>query len=433
LQRRYRQLVMEHLHAAHPLAAGPAALPGTASAFASTQAAGRFYANPRVTLPQLAQPLRDAARTARRDGWALVVHDQSVLAYPRHASKTDQRTFGPEPAKGYALAAAVLVDADRGDPVAPLELRGATAEAVFSTRPSADDPDRPWPDELGPTMAALAAQGLADRLVHVLDREADSVGHCRDWAGAGHWFLVRADAEPQVRWDGADLRLAQVGQRLAQRQAFRFSRAVAYHGQPARQEIAEAVVVLTRPAWRCRTHGRKRVKQRLAGPPLALRLIVSRVLDAAGRQRAEWLLLTNLPAEVSAARIALWYYWRWRIESYVKLLKSAGFELGRWQQESGEALAKRLLVVSMACVVVWRLAGETAPAAAKARRVLVRRSGRQMPQGREFTLPALLAGLWVLLGALALLAEHPPAEVQALAHQILGGWSRPPPGGRPTG
>ena len=41
---------------------------------------------------------------------------------------------------------------------------------------------------------------------------------------------------------------------------------------------------------------------------------------------ARWLLLTNLPASVQAATVALWYYWRWRIESFFKLLKGAGAE-----------------------------------------------------------------------------------------------------------
>jgi hypothetical protein len=50
--------------------------------------------------------------------------------------------------------------------------------------------------------------------------------------------------------------------------------------------------------------------------------------------------------------IALWYYYRWRIESYFKLLKSGGQEIEHWQQESGLAILKRLLVVSMAYSIV---------------------------------------------------------------------------------
>ena len=49
---------------------------------------------------------------------------------------------------------------------------------------------------------------------------------------------------------------------------------------------------------------------------MTLRLVVSRVDPADGGPVAEWLLLTNLPAAVSAATVALWYYWRWRVEMF---------------------------------------------------------------------------------------------------------------------
>ena len=55
-------------------------------------------------------------------------------------------------------------------------------------------------------------------------------------------------------------------------------------------------------------------RRRIAGSPLNLRLIISEVRVARGRVLAVWYLLTNVPAEVDAATIALWYYWRWRIE-----------------------------------------------------------------------------------------------------------------------
>jgi IS4 transposase len=72
---------------------------------------------------------------------------------------------------------------------------------------------------------------------------------------------------------------------------------------------------------------------------------------------AEWLLLTNVTA-VNAATITLWYYWRWQIECFFKLLKQAGHHLESWQQESAAAIAKRLLVVSMACAKVWAIAAD---------------------------------------------------------------------------
>ncbi|MDQ3688302.1 MAG: hypothetical protein M3430_22285 [Acidobacteriota bacterium] len=58
LHRPYQQLVMEHLSPAQKIAAGLRALPVHGVAFASTQAAWRFYANQRVTRPELMTPVQ---------------------------------------------------------------------------------------------------------------------------------------------------------------------------------------------------------------------------------------------------------------------------------------------------------------------------------------------------------------------------------------
>ncbi len=64
LHRRYQQLVMEHLSPAQKIAAGLRALPDQGSAFASTQAAWRFYANERVTQQELIRPILEYAQQA---------------------------------------------------------------------------------------------------------------------------------------------------------------------------------------------------------------------------------------------------------------------------------------------------------------------------------------------------------------------------------
>jgi hypothetical protein len=110
--------------------------------------------------------------------------------------------------------------------------------------------------------------------------------------------------------------------------------------------------------------------------------------------------------------VALWYYWRWRIESLFQLLKGAGQQVEHWKQPDGEAIAKRLVVAAMACAVVWRLERHPSAEAADVRRLLVRLSGRQMRWGREATAPALLAGLGVLLATLAVLEDHSVEELR---------------------
>jgi hypothetical protein len=405
LQLRYRQLVLEHLCVSDPLAAGihALAIPGLADGFAAVLGAHRFWRNDAVTLPCLIEPPQHLARQWRQQApsaWGLVIHDWSLLRYPTHRGKTDQVKVNN--GRGYELTTLLLVDGSAGDPIAPLELRLRSAEGVFSSRTPAPGKKAFRIDEVLPSMQAVAGLGLGERLVHVIDREADSLAQYRVWQADSRSFLVRAKGSRTLRWQGQELTLAQLAERLS----FRRCREIRYKGQQAVQHVAEAAVLLDRPAWRKRRRGGRVVNQRVPGPPITLRLVVSRVCDATGRTLAVWYLLSNVPAEVDTATVALWYYWRWRIESLFKLLKSAGQQVEHWKQPHGEAIAKRLVVAAMACALVWRLERHPEAEAADLRRLLVRLSGRQMRWGREATAPALLAGLWVLLAMLEVLEEH---------------------------
>jgi len=149
-----------------------------------------------------------------------------------------------------------------------------------------------------------------------------------------------------------------------------------------------------------------------------LRLILAQVRDAFGNVLATWRLWSNLPDSVDAQTIALWYYWRWRIESYFKLLKRAGQHLEQWQQESAEAITKRLVVAAQACVIVWALMESSDPEAATLRRTLVRLSGRLMKHRVEWTAPALLAGMWQLLMIIDALDQYPIEELKEMGNMV---------------
>jgi hypothetical protein len=411
-------LVKEHLHAATSFASGLSALPGLKTAFASTQAAWRFYANDNVTLSELIKPLQEAGRegcTASASSYALLVHDWSTLAFGTHTSKADRVQLTHQHDIGYELSATLLVDAATGDPLAPMEIRLRAADRVHSTRTPAPTIAAKRLDQLLLTMKAAAGWGLDKTIVHIIDREADSVGHFRKWAAKGHIFLVRADAARSVRWRKKVLTLPKVVAALTEETAFRAVGEVDYKGKPGRQFVAETTVTLHKPARTRTAAGQVDVP----GKPLELRLIVSRIFAADGTLLAEWLLFTNLPADVSAETIALWYYWRWRIESYFKLMKSAGQALEDWQQETAGAITKRLLVASLSCVVVWRLARMDGPEAALLRYLLVRLSGRQMKRDRPVTEPAMLAGFHVMLPMLDVLEHYDIQELRRLVALAL--------------
>jgi hypothetical protein len=348
------------------------------------------------------------------------VPDWSGLDYSGHTAKKDRiRLAGDDAGLGYELYTALLLGDRDGRPVAPLRLRLRSQRGVHDSARRQRRPRQPHLDSLIGVFNESAALGLPRPRVPRVDAEGDSVYPLRRWQRDGHTFLVGSDEQRVVRWGGHEWTLPEVAARLRQRDAFAFCRQVRYHGRRAQQYVAEAAVVLHRPAWRLRWQDGRRQRFQVPGRPLPLRLVVSEVRSARDAVLARWLLWSNVPASVPASTLALWYYGRWQVESYVQLRKSAGQPGEHWQQEDAAAVVRRLLVASMACALVWRLARSKAAPAWAARRLLQRWSGRPVAWGREFTEESLLAGLWVLLAMVEVLREHSPEEVQRLADFIL--------------
>lgn len=415
-------MVSAHLRSAPALAAGVASLPDEGQGFAAVQAAWRFLNNDRVTLAALVQPLRDVGRrraAATAAPFVLLLHDWSKLTYrPGRAQggKRDLVQLTHAADVGYDLTTGLLVSADDGGPLAPMELHCSTGAGVLSTR-------SPAPRAVGhleqvlPTMTASRTWGLTKPLLHVIDREADSVDHYRRWHQARQKFLVRAD-DRRVRWGGKRCLLSGIkralrrGRKLQQVGA---TGGASYRGKPATLWVAETEVVLDRPAKK--KVGGKSVER--PGPPLPLRYVVVQLRNDRGKVLAEWMLLSNAPHDwATTEHLARCYYWRWRIESFFKLLKGHGQQLESWQQETGSAIARRLLVAAMACVLVWRLQHDDSAEAMQFKDVLVRLSGRQTKRGKRHTAPALLAGLWVVVSMLALLEHTGLKELKRLASRL---------------
>lgn len=398
------------MHASERLSAGLKALPDKISSFASTQAAWRFYRNDAVSLSALQAPLTAAAHAGisrHCSQYALCVHDWSRLSY-KHQNKTDTYAITHKTDIGYDLQTSLIVSDQAGQPLAPVAQRLVSSEGSFATYQDTN----PQPeakehlDEVTACIKHLETQGFMKPLVHIIDREGDSALHIRAWDAAGCRWLVRAKDNPSVEYQGK----AQACKAVAETLTFTKTRPVTYHGKRYWQWVAEAEVTLSRPA---KPSQKKSKKPMVPGRPVPARLVVSRVFSDDGKLLAQWLLLSNVQ-DAGAATIALWYYWRWRIESFFKLLKSAGLHLESWQQESALAIAKRLLVASMACVTVWEIAADNSPEAAELRALLVKLSGRQMQHNKEFTHPALLAGLWVFLSMLEMMEAYSPEELDRL-------------------
>lgn len=407
------------MNSSEPLSAGLKALPNKISSFASTQAAWRFYGNESISLSNLQEPLTAAAHEGIANHcsqYALCVHDWSRLSY-KHLNKTDTYAVTHETDVGYDLQTSLIVSDQTGQPLAPVAQRLVSADGSYATYGDATPslPAKNHLDEVSDCIQYLNGQGFAKPLVHLIDREGDSVGHIRRWETVGSHWLVRVKDNPKVDYEGKPMAC----KALAQELVFIKTRQVSYHGKDYWQWVAEAEVTLSRPA---KPSQKLSKKPPVPGFPVAARLVVSRVLSEDGKVLAEWLLLTNV-TDVNASTIALWYYWRWQIECFFKLVKSAGHHLESWQQESALAIAKRLLVASMACVTVWAIAADNSPEVTELRTFLIKLSGRQMRHKKQYSNPALLAGLWVFLSMLEIMEAYSQEELDSLkatAQQFLG-------------
>lgn len=391
----------------------------------------RFLNHVEISFHALIEPAQDAVREALGSSshlCALVVHDWCMFGLGTHTSKKDRLQRSHDQDLGYELGSALVVDAGDGRPLGPMELRLRTNGGMLSTRVGSTAMPPGHVEEVLEVMNVARRWKLEKQLVHVIDREADSVGHYRDWHSHGHQFVVRADDDRLVQWHEREQKMADVVAEFSRE----FQDVLNDRGQPAivtiragtgQVRVAETFVVLHRPAKKNtgeKTASGYKKKMAVPGPPITLRLIVTRVVDEQGKILAEWCLLTNVDAAIAdAATIGQWYAWRWRIETFHKLLKSAGMNAEEWQQETGAAFLRRLCVAVMSCLTVWHLQREEGEAAQRLRRILVRLSGRQMKHGVESTAPALLAGLEKLLAIDNLLQTEDLQEILALAQQVL--------------
>ncbi len=192
------------MNASEALSAGLKVIPNKISSFASTQAAWRFYKNEAVTLSKLQEPLTAAAHAGIQQQcgeYALCVHDWSKLRY-RHRNKPDiyPRTHPDD--LGYELQTSLILSDQTGNPIAPVAQLLVSADGSYATYGDDAPPDASSVqnnlDEVSDCIAHLEQQNFARPLVHVMDREADSIGHMRRWEADGTHWLVALRATPPL-------------------------------------------------------------------------------------------------------------------------------------------------------------------------------------------------------------------------------------------
>lgn len=416
LENRYEKLVRSHMNNNNELASGVKTQLNNDVAFSQTQAAWRFLNNERVTLRELSAPLLKAGHelcAEESDEHVLVAHDWSHLSYGAHKSKKD--TYNTIRRNlGYELQTSLLLSASHGGPLAVIAMSLKDKNQLYRSYSDNTKGEITHLEELTQQIDWIESQNFSKKLVHVIDREADSVGFMRAIKNC-HW-LTRGHGGYKVHDGSSLMKIEDIAKGLI----FDEERTVDIKGARCFQQIAETEITIVRPSSpRAKKADKSRV-QPIKGEPVQCRLIVSRIINQDGKEIAIWYLLSNLNKEINKAKIALWYYWRWSIESYFKLMKSAGMQLESWQQTTSLSIARRILIASMSCVCVWRVAHATGPQAEEIRKVLIRLSGRQMKWGKKFTYPALLAGLWNLLAMDNVLNNYGIEKIKSLISNVFG-------------
>lgn len=416
LEKRCQLLVRSHMQSNNKLASGVKSQLNKDAAFAQTQAAWRFFNNENCTLTELNKPLLIAGHelcSSECNEYALFAHDWSYLSYGKHKSKDD--TYNTiKRSVGYELQTSLLLSDVHGGPLSMVAMSLKDKKQIHTSSSINIKRNYTHLEALTKQITWLEEQGFNKKLVHIIDREADSVGFLR--ALEGKCWLVRGNGNHKAH-DGNAVRKIQD---IAKDLSFDEERTIEYKGKKVIQKLAETKISIIRPAKPKQLSAEGKRVPVIEGPPVNCRLIVSKIIDSSNQEIASWYLLTSV-SEVSKGTLALWYYWRWSIETFYKLMKSAGMQVESWQQTSSLAVARRILVASMACVAVWRIANAKGPEASETRRLLIRFSGRQMRWKKEYTYPALLDGLWVLLSMEDALENIGAEKIKSLLGSILGG------------
>lgn len=399
LLRRYETMIKEHTLVNPSNAPGIKALANHQQAWSASQAAWRFFNNENASFPMLSGPLLALAReaaAASSSRYLLVAHDWCRCNFASHSSKLDKAQLSHEHDIGYELQASLMIDGATGRPLAPLGLNLHTGQGVYQCREVEPQPKQAHLDELVTRIQWQEQLGLGTPLVHVVDREADSLSHLRQ---LGHYrWLTRCKQDSTLLHEGRHKTVRQIARTLQPE----LMGPVSLRGRYGFLFVGEAPVALQR-----------KTDRDMAGEAPAARLVLSQVVDETGNELASWYLLSNV-TDVAAAQVAQWYCWRWNIESWFKLLKSDGFQVEDWQQTSGAALFRRLLVSSMACTLAFRLYQDDGEEAQQLKQFLVRLSGRVTKRSKPVTLPALLAGLYLFLQMQEVMSAYTPDELKEL-------------------
>ena len=304
-------------------------LPETFKDWGPLKATYRFFSNRRVQVRAIFDAHSDAT-AGRLEGrpLVLVAQDTTFFNFTTHPHTTGLGPIGAHKQKqrGFALHSAMAIDPDNGEPLGLLgailwsralpqskaETKGPTAPGKRAKGEAKEKESRRWVKMLERVAQKVPA---GTEMVAVSDRESDTIEYLHAAVTGGHKVLVRATHNRKIV-AGEEQRLWQAAEAADVLGAITVTVPRA-DNRPTRQAsltLQVAVVSLAPPSGK-----------RTLGPIGVTAILANEINCPEGQEPVHWLLLTNLTVTTreDAARALRWYTYRWRIERFHFVTKTA--------------------------------------------------------------------------------------------------------------
>jgi hypothetical protein len=394
--------------------------------FSQAQAAWRFYNNENVDIPSLNNPIiQEGLREINElcEEYVLVANDWSHVDYRHHEAKKEcieskRNKEGYKKQRGYDLQSSLAMSDKTGKPIVPLVQNLKTSNKVYSTYDNNIDIKLTHLEELTKRSKYINRKlGIKKKIVDIIDREADSIAFMRAYQEDNRFFIIRGLDRVHVKYNNQQIKQKELARSL---ELGEYVKSIIYKKQNAKIYANEVDILITRDAHIERRKDDGTIsKKKIKGEAVKARFIVERLVNNKQEIVATWILISNLKKDVSNQKIALWYYYRWNIESYFKLLKSSGFNLEQWQQVEPSAIFKRLLIASHASLLVWRIEHSNNENIKQIKEFLVKLSGRLVQRGKISTSPALLAGLWSFFSTMDIIELYDIDKLLSMRDELV--------------
>lgn len=379
-------------------------IPGACKGWGETQAAYRFFNNPKVSKEVILAPHIEATKERMKSHpIVLCVEDTSFINYDGQRETPDLGPHSSQLEHGYFLHPLVAITPEKLC-LGTLHLHSwirdkkLNKHREYTKKPIEEKESYRWIEGYHETNRLQQGLDKTD-LVYIADRESNIYElFAEGLKGQAHW-LIRALGNRKTTESN------QIRDELLKTMSLGTLSLQLTHRKKRKRRDATLVVYSKRV---CLSGPRRRKKGFLPDVPVTVILAVEEN-PPEGEEPIDWLLLTDI--EVSSFKEAQekleWYSCRWQIEIFFNTLKS-GCQIEKLQLEARERLES---AVALYMIVAWRL-------------LYIRTLNRLFP---EMNCEAIFEkeewqAIWLMSGDTELPDEPPPLQKVIIKLAMSGGY-----------